>query len=61
MIEMPRFIYDGDVAGIAEACRSRVEKLENTIREMYARARGPAAGNVFPEAPSTLSARSGRD
>ena len=42
MIEMPKFIGDGDERGLVKAYRARIEQLENTIREMYAWAHGPA-------------------
>lgn len=42
MIEMPKFIDNGDKEGLTKAYRARIEKLENTIREMYAWAHGPA-------------------
>jgi len=42
MIEMPKFIGNEDEEGLVKAYRARIEKLENTIREMYAWAHGPA-------------------
>lgn len=42
MIEMPKFIGDGDEVGLAQAYRARIGTLENSIREMYAWAHGPA-------------------
>lgn len=42
MIEMPKFIRDEDAEGLVEEYRARIEKLENTIRQMYSWAHGPA-------------------